>query len=193
MHVKTKSKQFGNYFFRNNALLVPLVDNQPHSVEKIPNYITQQFIDHVNRLIREGRAASATDISEAIGWNKSGMSLVVNKRRNVPHEVYNRFTEHYKIVNGSQTQEPESRYGDKDKLIALLEKQNKLLEDQVSLLTGQLRHLLLLTLARVSTNQTSLADLLVKQKIEPAEKVEDRLSKENGENYLKAKSEVGIV
>lgn len=81
----------------------------------------------------------------------------------------------------------------KDKYIASLEKQVSLLEDQVNSLSGQIRHMLALALAKVSTNQTSLADLLVKQKIEPAEKVEDRLSRENGENYLKVKAAEGIV
>lgn len=74
-----------------------------------------------------------------------------------------------------------------------LKSHNQTLREQLNSVSGQLRHLLFLTLARVSTNQNSLADLLVKQKIEPAEKVEDRLSKENGENYLKAKLEAGIV
>lgn len=71
--------------------------------------------------------------------------------------------------------------------------QNKLLQAQVNSLTGQLRHLILITHAKVETNQHALADLLVKQKIEPAELVEDRLSKENLRNYEKLKLEMGIV
>lgn len=67
------------------------------------------------------------------------------------------------------------------------------LEEQVSFLKGQLRHLILVTHAKVETNQNALADLLVKQKIEPAETVEDRLSKENLQNYQKLKSELSIV
>lgn len=69
----------------------------------------------------------------------------------------------------------------------------KSLEDQVSSLKGQIRHLLLITQAKVLTNQNALADLLVKQKIELADEVEDRLSKENLQNYEKLKLEMGIL
>jgi hypothetical protein len=69
----------------------------------------------------------------------------------------------------------------------------KNLEEQVSSLKGQIRHLLLITQAKVETNQHALADLLVKQKIELADEVEDRLSKENLRNYEKLKLEMGIL
>lgn len=68
----------------------------------------------------------------------------------------------------------------------------KILEEQVNYLQGQLRHLLILTHAKVATNQQALADLLVKQKIEEGDLVEDRLSKENLQNYQKLKLELNI-
>lgn len=69
----------------------------------------------------------------------------------------------------------------------------KSLEDQVSTMKGQIRHLILITQGQVLTNQHALADLLVKQKIELADEVEDRLSKENLQNYEKLKLEMGIL
>lgn len=88
----------------------------------------------------------------------------------------------------------------KDELIKSLRDQiqdlkdhNQTLKDQVNSLKGQFRHLLLLTLAKVTTNQNALADLLVKQKIAAAKEVEDRLGKENDDYYESEKNELGIA
>lgn len=81
----------------------------------------------------------------------------------------------------------------KDELIKSLREQKDDLRNEVSYLKGQLRHLMVITEGKVATNQHALADLLVKQKIESAHTVEDRLSKENWQNYQKLKNELGIV
>jgi len=78
------------------------------------------------------------------------------------------------------------------KYIRSLEEQNRSLKDQISSLTGQLRHLMLIVAAKQETNQNALVDILVKLKIESAQKVEDRISKENVGNYQKQKSDIGI-
>lgn len=80
----------------------------------------------------------------------------------------------------------------KDELIKSLTEQKEYLKADVNFLQVRLRDLLMGTHARVETNQSALADLLVKQKIELAEQVEDRLSRENAQNYRKLKSELGI-
>lgn len=69
----------------------------------------------------------------------------------------------------------------------------KSLEEQVNFLQGQLRHITILTHARVATNQHVLVDLLAKQQNEEVEQVERMLSKENLQNYQKLKDELGIV
>lgn len=81
----------------------------------------------------------------------------------------------------------------KDELIKSLTEQKDHLYNQVNSLTVQLRHITIVTQAKIQTNQNALADLLVKQKIELAEKVEDRLSKENLQNFQKLKNELGIA
>lgn len=81
----------------------------------------------------------------------------------------------------------------KDELIKSLAEQKDDLRNEVNFLKGQLRHLVIMTQAKVATNQQALADLLVKQKIELADEVEDRLSKGNLQNYQKLKGELGIV
>lgn len=81
----------------------------------------------------------------------------------------------------------------KDELIKSLTEQKDNLNNQVNSLTVQLRHITIVTQAKIQTNQNALADLLVKQKIESAEKVEDRLSKENLLNFQKLKNELGIA
>lgn len=81
----------------------------------------------------------------------------------------------------------------KDELIRNLTEQKDDLRVEVNFLKGQLRHLVIVTQAKVQTNQMALADLLVKQKIEVAAEVEDRLSKANLQNYQKLKTELGIV
>lgn len=81
----------------------------------------------------------------------------------------------------------------RDRYINSLEKQVRTLEDQLSLATGQLRHVLLLTHALAETNQDALIQLMAKQKIGSVETIDDQLSTANSLTYQKMKDELGIV
>lgn len=64
----------------------------------IPKEKTKKFIDQVNSLVDSGIVPSYLELADNIDWNRSAMSNVINGRRNVPNDVYKRFTDVYKPV-----------------------------------------------------------------------------------------------
>lgn len=59
------------------------------------NSLTKKFINDVKILIGSGKVASLKVLAKNLGANYSGLNQVVNGRRNVPADVYNKFTEMY--------------------------------------------------------------------------------------------------
>lgn len=64
----------------------------------IPKEKTVKFIEQVQNLVDNGIVPSYVDIANTIEWNTTAMSNVINKRRNVPNDVYKRFTDIYKPI-----------------------------------------------------------------------------------------------
>lgn len=60
-----------------------------------PNDKTQKFIRQAKSLVTSGKVPSYLEIADAIEWDRSALSNVINKRRNIPPEVYLRFTNIY--------------------------------------------------------------------------------------------------
>ena len=150
----------------------------------------EQFYRDIERLTIKFPVAT---IAKATGYSHGNVSEYL-RRKKEPSEAF--LIAFYMWLNKQENAlgESETESGSfKDKYISSLEEQNRLLKEQLNLATGQLRHLLLATQAKVDTNQNALADLLVKQKIVVASEVEDRLSKDNLKNYLKLKAEAGIA
>lgn len=56
---------------------------------------TEKFIRQVKKLVESGRVASYQEIADAIEWDRTALSNVVNKRRNVPPEIYLKFSQVY--------------------------------------------------------------------------------------------------
>lgn len=155
-----------------------------------PNYISKQFIAFADDLIEKGVVGSDKEIVDAIDWHKSSMSQVRNGRQNIPIEVYRKFVSYYKL---KKTEPDEVAEDLRDRLIETLQEQNKFLKDQLNSVTGQLRHVLLLTSSMVETNQDSLAQIMEKQKIGSVSEVTERHRKANLASYSKMKADLGIV
>jgi hypothetical protein len=67
--------------------------------EFIQNANTKTFIDEVNKLVETSRVKNYKEVADAIEWDKTAISNVMNGRRNVPHEKYTKFTEVYKVAS----------------------------------------------------------------------------------------------
>lgn len=60
-----------------------------------PNQKTRNFIKAVKSLVESGKVSGYITIADAIDWDRTAISNVINGRRNVPPEVYKRFTDVY--------------------------------------------------------------------------------------------------
>jgi hypothetical protein len=85
---------------------------------------TKLFIDAVKKLIDSGEVKNQAAIVDALEWDKTLMSNVMNGRKNVPNEVYRKFTEVFQVAA------PPTDADYRDKYIALLEQRAKELEEQ---------------------------------------------------------------
>lgn len=83
---------------------------------------TRNFIESVKRLIDTGEVKNQAAIVDALEWDKTLMSNVMNGRKNVPNDVYRKFTEIYPVAP------PQTDADYRDKYIALLEARVKELE-----------------------------------------------------------------
>lgn len=61
-----------------------------------PDDKTKKFVRWVKALINSGKVPSYQDVADNIDWDRTALSNVVNGRRNVPPEVYLKFTKVYK-------------------------------------------------------------------------------------------------
>src|SRR5690349_21090509 len=59
--------------------------------------ITKRFVAEVERLKGSPAAKDYKDIAEQIGLDRTTMSNVIKGRRNIPYEVYKKFTEIFQI------------------------------------------------------------------------------------------------
>jgi plasmid maintenance system antidote protein VapI len=60
-----------------------------------PNQKTRNFIKAVKSLVESGKVSGYITIADTIDWDRTAISNVINGRRNVPPEVYKRFTDVY--------------------------------------------------------------------------------------------------
>lgn len=81
------------------------------------NEKTRNFIDTVKRLIESGEVKNQAAIVDALEWDKTLMSNVMNGRKNVPNDIYRKFTDVF------QFEEVPTDADYRDRYIALLEQQ----------------------------------------------------------------------
>lgn len=81
----------------------------------------------------------------------------------------------------------------KEKYINSLESQVKLLTDQVSSATGELRHIAVMNYAILKTLRKSLAQLIAKSERQDLLKVAERLDKETNEFYRSIRNKGSLI
>lgn len=62
-----------------------------------PNDKTRKFIRQARTLVDSGQVGGYKEIADAIDWDRTAVSNVINGRRNIPPEVFKRFTDVYKL------------------------------------------------------------------------------------------------
>jgi hypothetical protein len=115
---------------------------------------TKKFLQQAKNLVESGIEPTYKAIAEKIGWNHNSFSLTVNGRRNVPYEVYKKFTEVYKPEE-ENTPEDDSDY--KAKYIAMLERQVKEQARQLSELKDRMDSRTLQITEQIDKLSSSLA------------------------------------
>lgn len=112
------------------------------------NEKSKKFVKQVKSLIDTGAVSSLTEISEAVEWNRTALSQVLNGSRNVPNDVYARFTNRY-----NETPSDVADY--KEEQIAFLKEQNQFYKEQISLLTEKLKTIdkIMASLNEIAENQ----------------------------------------
>jgi hypothetical protein len=148
---------------------------------------TKTFIKFVNSLMEKGEVSGFAEIADKLSWSRTSMTSVLKGRRNVPKDVYRRFTEVYKI---DQAQEPPT---DKDAIISLLRQNNKLLEDQVNLATGELRHIAVMNFAMLKTMRKAVAQILARAEKSDLLEVSGRLDKETAVFYRSIRERGSLI
>lgn len=133
----------------------------------------------VDFLIKNGHANGQSEIADAIGFTKSSISNIMNNRRNIPSKVYNKFSETYGMLF------PQEPADTRDEIITLLRQNNKLLEDQLNLATGELRHIAVMNHSLLLTLRDAAVDLLAKSEKKSVLEVEKKLGKVTAEYYRK--------
>ncbi len=63
---------------------------------------TLKFIEEVKILVDTGAVKNHAEIINAIGWDKTTFSNVINGRKNVPNDVYRKFKEVYPAEDTGQ-------------------------------------------------------------------------------------------
>lgn len=64
---------------------------------------TKKFISSVKSLIDSGEVKNYAAIINELGWDKTMFSSVINGRKNVPNEIYKKFTEVYHVSASHET------------------------------------------------------------------------------------------
>lgn len=62
-----------------------------------PNNVTKKFVQQAKELLNTGKVKRYSDIAEAVEWDKTALSNVINGRRNIPQEIYKEFTTVYNV------------------------------------------------------------------------------------------------
>jgi uncharacterized protein YoaH (UPF0181 family) len=148
---------------------------------------TKNFVEAVNSLMEKGIVSGQADVAKAIKWSTTSLSSAMKLKRNVPKDVYKRFTDTYKITTES------SAATSKDEIIALLRQNNKLLEDQLSSATGELRHISVMNFAMLKTMRKAVAKILAKVDKEDLLEVSGRLDKETSVLYRSVRERGSLI
>lgn len=106
----------------------------------LQNEKTQKFTAQVKKLEETGVVRSFKEIADAIDYNNTALSQVLSGTRNVPNDVFARFTERYNTEVGEFTT---TKNADdyKDITIEALRSQITLLERQVQYMEEQIGEL----------------------------------------------------
>jgi hypothetical protein len=72
------------------------------------NALTRTFIMTVNSMKDRGVVSSYNDLADKIGFNRTSMSNVINGRRNVPTDIYQKFAEMFHTDTSITTTESHS-------------------------------------------------------------------------------------
>lgn len=92
------------------------------------NERTRFFVSEVNKLLDTGKVARRKDIAATLEWNENALSQVMGGYRNVPTEVYNKFTESYKVAPPIKAEPVDNN----TELITILKDQVQLLKKTLS-------------------------------------------------------------
>lgn len=148
---------------------------------------TKKFIETVSFLLENERADSLAAIADMIGYNATSMTNVMKGRRNIPNDVYRRFTEAY----GEHI--PLEPADTKDEIIALLKKNNQLLEDRISSAEGEIRHIAVMNHALLLTLRDAAVQLLSKAEKSSVAEVNERLGTATAEYYKKGRRKGSLI
>jgi hypothetical protein len=72
------------------------------------NALTRTFVMTVNSMKDRGIVSSYNDLADKIGFNRTSMSNVINGRRNVPSDIYEKFAEMFHTDTSISTTESHS-------------------------------------------------------------------------------------
>lgn len=159
-----------------------------------PNSVTKKFKEQVNYLIEQGVVGNQQEIVDTIKWHKSGMSQAMNLTKNVPIAVYRKFTSTYKLDEPQESQvNEEATYAYKDKYIASLEKQVKILENQVSLATGELRHVAVMNFAMLQVMRKTVAQILAGVQKGDILKIAEKIDTETAAYYRTIREKGSLI
>lgn len=130
---------------------------------------TTKFIADVKRLVDKGSVKNLTEIINALDWEKTMFSNVLNGRRNVPNDKYLKFTEVYKsdlASNGLQHKEvPLVKTAEAGEEIS------KLIRDMITVQAKL--NILLVTVESIAADQKGKAVALVSGQMKQAIEMED--------------------
>lgn len=87
---------------------------------------SKEFVEKVKSLVESAEEPTFKAIADKLKWNSNALHLVIKGQRNVPADVYKKYTEIYKIGVSGETS---NNVDFQDKYIALLEKRNHELEE----------------------------------------------------------------
>lgn len=132
------------------------MQDEPMSFEQ--NDKTRNFIETVKKLIESGEVRNQATIVDALKWDKTLMSNVMNGRKNVPNDVYRKFTELFQVTT------PPTDADFRDKYISMLEQQVKDRDRQLAELKDRMDSRTLQITDQIEKLQASLKEVVREQK-----------------------------
>lgn len=166
-------------------------------------------LPHLQKIEILSNAYGADVLAKMLGVTERSIQIWVANPKRVPREetmrtlgeLFARHTDGEDLaVTVAEPNYKEKYYSDLENQIAELkgDKKNlsdqvKMLQEQLSLVMGQLRHVLLLTHALSETNQDAMIQVMAKLKIGEADAIDEQLGIKNTESYQNMKDELGIV